>query len=118
MAEQLCICCGRGLSGGRTREHVIPEWLLEHLDLNLETFYQQVMSTSEGEVLKQRQHEMQAFVYSRICEECNNGWMSDLENEAKTLLVPLIEGERTAFQLTGAEKLLFAKWSCKTAYIL
>ena len=35
-----------------------------------------------------------------VCGDCNNGWMSDLENDhAKPVLTPLITGDATKMEI-------------------
>lgn len=46
-----------------------------------------------------------------VCgEDCNNGWMSVLENDTKDLLVPLINGRLTT--LTVDQQVQIARWAC------
>jgi hypothetical protein len=51
-----------------------------------------------------------------VCEACNCGWMSVLENQAKQVLTPMIGGEST--RLDQADQLLVATWAVKTAMVL
>jgi hypothetical protein len=116
--EMDCICCGGALEGRRAKEHVVPQWLLDHLDLKLETFYQQVVSNQDGAILGERSHAAQSFIQGKVCLDCNNGWMSDLEDRAKRLLISLIDGQRTLFALGSEERTLLARWAAKTAYLV
>lgn len=50
----------------------------------------------------------------QVCGTCNHGWMSDLENTSKELLVPLILGARTT-PLSVPEQKRLATWGYKTA---
>lgn len=113
-----CICCGSAIDGTRAKEHVLAQWLLEHLGIGLETFYQQVVRSNDGSVVGGRQHATQSFVQGRVCSDCNGGWMSDLENRAKSLLIPLIDGERAVYGLADEERRLLAFWAAKTAYLI
>lgn len=47
---------------------------------------------------------------SGICEPCNTQWMSRCENNAKSLLVPMILGSEPAF-LGPAEQKTLARWA-------
>ncbi len=52
-----------------------------------------------------------------VCEGCNHGWMSQLENAAKPVLAPAIARERGCrFDLR--EQWIAAKWAVKTVYVL
>jgi hypothetical protein len=50
------------------------------------------------------------------CQTCNGGWMSQSENEAKTLLHPMIRGE--AIQWDAIKQRQAARWTFKTALML
>ncbi len=49
----------------------------------------------------------------KVCEQCNTGWMSQLESEVKPVLTPLILGQTC--QLSAADQELIATWAIKTA---
>jgi hypothetical protein len=48
-----------------------------------------------------------------VCEDCNTGWMHDLEDESKPILQPMIEGKALKVPVP-AQRVLFA-WATKTA---
>jgi hypothetical protein len=45
-----------------------------------------------------------------VCETCNNGWMSTIDNEAKSVLSFLILGQPAIVTLNSAK--LIARWAC------
>lgn len=49
-----------------------------------------------------------------VCRTCNNTWMSQLEQQAKTLVLPMIHGAE-GIMLTTADQELIARWALKTA---
>lgn len=51
-----------------------------------------------------------------VCNSCNNGWMSDLENQVKSLLEPLVHGRLGLLSLERQSVL--ALWATKTAMVL
>ncbi len=52
----------------------------------------------------------------RTCRNrCNNGWMSRLEEDAKPIMTPMIEGTPTDLDVT--QQLTMAFWSMKTAMV-
>ena len=51
-----------------------------------------------------------------VCESCNTGWMSDLETDVKSALLPLVVGSPTVVSLD--EQRLLAAWAQKTAMTL
>lgn len=60
------------------------------------------------------QHSLFATV--KICKHCNTGWMSDLEERVKPVLVPLINGTSTV--IAAQDRRLLAQWATKTAIAL
>ena len=78
--------------GVRAREHAVPQWLMEHLGMREDPLYLAVAQSADDVVLKSRRHVAGSFVEGRVCEDCNNGWMSALETEAMPILKPLIDG--------------------------
>lgn len=51
-----------------------------------------------------------------VCRQCNNGWMSQLESQAKPFLQPLLMGENCYLDMSGQATV--ALWSMKTAMVL
>ncbi len=49
------------------------------------------------------------------CQSCNNGWMSDLENEAKPILQALMSNDSSA--LDERQRETAARWTLKTAMV-
>jgi hypothetical protein len=107
-----CIFCGS--SKKKTNEHIFPAWLQRHLGiagdkLNI-TFY------SENPQM------MRSLTYGKhlnglVCEQCNGGWMSQLEAVTKPLLIELLDGQ-VAKVLTNEEVHTLGLWVFKTALTL
>ena len=51
-----------------------------------------------------------SFKAKFVCRECNNGWMSELEGEAKPLLLPLMFGDYPRMELSPDEQETVAMW--------
>ena len=51
-----------------------------------------------------------------VCEHCNNGWMSDLESQAKEFLQPLLAGRSVV--LNNSDQRVITRWGVKTAMVL
>jgi len=117
MNSRVCIFCNTSLSGNRAKEHVFPRWLMSYLDIADEVV-SPTHSTPEGEVVSVRNHTLKGLISGRICRSCNGGWMSQLEVEAKQILVALMNGEREVIQLSPDERFVLARWTGKTAYCL
>lgn len=101
-----CVFCGRNDSP-LTREHVIADWIAREFPdpkwtrINPATGERIPFKNSLG------------LVSRKVCKRCNTGWMHNLEDSAKPILLPLIHAQRTT--LTLDDQQLIAKWYFKTA---
>lgn len=118
MSSRSCIFCSKPLGANRAKEHVVPDWLLKHLQIKEDDIFQAVATSSNSAIVERRTIDMDSLVEGRVCDDCNKGWMSGLENEAKPLLMPLIDGKRTVYNLTHQERLVVSRWAAKTSYVL
>lgn len=118
VSQRACVWCGHRLAGSRAKEHVVPDWLLRHLNVGSETVEATIAATADENVVSVRRHMLDAMREGRVCEECNCGWMSDLEQAAKPVLVPVIDGRRSVLTLSASERRLVARWAAKTAFML
>lgn len=115
MSRKSCLFCQLPLA--KSKEHVLPEWLLNHLGISDEAI-SPTHFTADGKVVSSRHHKLKNLVEGSICANCNTGWMSQLETEAKQILIPLMTGEREVVELKVDERVLLARWTCKTSYVL
>jgi hypothetical protein len=111
-----CRGCGLKMQGSTSREHVLPQWLHAHVELPGVSLQHRAIN-EEGVTLL-RSHALNNFVLKSICSRCNNTWMSKLEDDVKLILLPLIEGQRSASSLGANEKKLVARWAFKTAFMI
>jgi hypothetical protein len=92
--RRVCIFCG---GGPLTHEHIWPAWMLPYLPklgvVNHETLSETIFPKHSMIDIKKRSGEPQSGQLRIVCQECNNGWMSVLQSEAKPILLPLIQGE-------------------------
>jgi hypothetical protein len=58
---------------------------------------------------------MDSFLAGEVCRTCNNGWMSELEDENRDLLIGLLCNSRKLSELGQEERLSLARWTVKTA---
>src|SRR6188768_939333 len=93
-----CLFCAAPLTEGAC-EHIIPQWLIDDLGVKDEDLFQGIAQSQDGALLKQRTHVAQSFVEGRVCKQCSNGWMSDLENQVRPFLTDLMTGQRTLHAL-------------------
>lgn len=109
-----CVFCG---SRGLTKEHVWPRWLRGVLGPSITSrgFY----STSGMGRRRTYSHRSGSIESQRmriVCERCNTGWMSRLQNNAKSRLLPLIRGHHMS--LTEADHKILSAWSMMFTIII
>lgn len=73
-----------------TDEGVLREWTTKQLDLKVR----------------------------RVCEDCNTGWMHDLEEDCRPLLTNMIQGVDLPITLDQEQQALLALWATKTAMMV
>lgn len=110
-----CLFCGLSLIHQRSLEHVFPRWLQGQYGF-FDKMLVQTHWSEKGEVLSARHHSLNQHVLGRICTHCNNGWMSRLEEKAKSLVIGLSESTLKFSELDSTEYLVLGRWACKTAY--
>lgn len=120
---KICRVCDNPVSAGRgkSKEHVIPNWMQKHFQLDRETIaYTPLESLDLGVSMQltppashhpQRKHNFGSFLVGSVCKNCNDGWMSYIEVAAKQELIELIEGRKAVSQ-----SLAVARWAAKTAF--
>jgi hypothetical protein len=104
-----CIFCGRNDSRP-TNEDIFADWIAREFpnpSLTWETL------TSEGSLLYKSKRNKIGLKSNKVCQRCNNGWMSKLEGAAKRVLSPLIHGRKRI--LSFDNQLTITKWFAKTA---
>jgi hypothetical protein len=89
-----------------TNEHVWPDWLHDYLPTSTHQGHSERWSSAAG---RQRWRQpMLAATVRVFCEDCNTGWMSDLEAEAKSIVGPMVIGEAVDLD-TDAQRIV-ANW--------
>lgn len=105
-----------------SREHAIPQWIGEVLhgaageSGDWTTSY--AFGSPSGNCTRRHPAESNrpTVVVKRVCRDCNSGWMSDIEGEAKPILEPMIIGRPCTLSLE--DQLSVATWATKTAMVL
>jgi hypothetical protein len=116
--DKLCAFCDTPLTReNRSKEHVLPQWLIDFLLIRKEKI-ETTHFSSKGETLTTRKHTLENLLAGQICEVCNNGWMSELEQAAIPILKPLILGKTTVVELNDKERQIISRWTAKTAFAL
>jgi hypothetical protein len=120
MSDRPDYCRGCGQSTRLTplsKEDIVPKWLQPHLHLPNIKLKQTVMRESRRDVI--REFPLESFLYrGAVCKSCNSGWMSRLEGEAKSILLPLIEASRVVSSLSDPERMTVARWAFKTGFMI
>jgi hypothetical protein len=117
MSLRVCLFCSQGLHR-RAKEHVFPLWLQQYLRISEEQIALIVGDTETNRISHRRQLAVGQHLEGRICARCNNGWMSVLETKAAPLLKTLLSLEKDVSSLDMRQKLLFARWATKTAFMI
>ena len=113
-----CIFCKESLSAaGRAKEHILPAWLQSEWGLT-GAIYAPTHFSDKGAILSSRKHNLGSLLAGQVCENCNCGWMANLETRCKPLILELAGGKRRIIDLSDPEALLLARWTVKTAFVL
>jgi hypothetical protein len=105
MARQ-CLFCSNTAS---SREHIWSDWILK--DLKPATS----IRIRIGERTDRWASDAEIKV-NCVCSQCNNGWMSDLENENKPCIGQMINDEATI--LEPPQQKLLARWAILKAMVI
>lgn len=103
------------VTGKRTREHVFARRLLrEFPDDQTRVSPVRFASPLCGSVIASQRGEFPAtaLVAGAVCADCNNGWMSQLETDAR----PYLLGDESLVE--GAAVSMLARWFVKTAIVI
>lgn len=118
MPDRTCVFCHAPITKATaSREDTVPKWLQSYLGIATSSV-EPTLTTPSGEQLAQRVHPVDQLLTGRVCKECNNGWMSDLENAAKPVIADLISGEGRLQALVRADRQVLSRWAVKTAFML
>jgi hypothetical protein len=106
--RKLCLFCD---NAANSKEDVLPVWIQEKLGGKnrgrtvVNGFYGYHSIDTQG---------VRPSVKTRcVCNDCNHGWMCDLESKARPILGPLMEDIHLL--LDKDQKLTISRWSVKTA---
>jgi len=109
--------CWKNLAGVRSREHVVAAWYLESRGIRKKRI-ELGLYGPDFCLIEPRPLVLDSLLAGKVCENCNSGWMSQLEGAARPILIPLISGAQHPRNLDSAEKEILAKWAFKTAFAL
>ncbi|WP_157922595.1 hypothetical protein [Escherichia coli] len=112
-----CVFCGKSTPEIKfTNEHILPKWLQKHVnDTDSHTFTSKSILKKPINRIGRGKKSLDLTV-NRICNECNNGWMSSkIESPIKPILLSMIKAEKIT--LCEAQIKLLALWSVKTCLV-
>jgi hypothetical protein len=116
MARQCAFC---GSTEKISREHVWPRWASGHLaGDDTFTFYRHFVG--DGFALQEPErwaHKPFDLTVKAVCGSCNNGWMAQLESDAKEALFSSAFAGRGRVLHRGGQRTL-AAWALKTAMVV
>jgi hypothetical protein len=111
MTVKKCIFCqGYGMS----KEHFWPDWLNLYFNKTNNDKHVSALYSSEGKcpsILLRKNKRPGNLITKKlrvVCETCNNGWMSQLEEKVKSTLLGIIENKSVT--LTEQDLLILSRW--------
>ena len=108
-----CIFCEEPSA---SKEDIFPNWFDGAFQLpDGWTYDNLVLSIGSKQKAPQTKIATKQTSVRCVCEGCNNGWMSQLENQVKPILTPLMNGH--AFDLDLDDQLTLARWVCLLSLI-
>jgi hypothetical protein len=109
-----CVFCTARAAG--SAEHVISKWISRLLwKVSPLTPEHGAVPPRGPDGRRPRIRRIIDLTTTAICEKCNNGWMSTLENKSKALLTRAISGQ--PFQIDSTKATEFAAWSYMKALL-
>ncbi len=113
--QRACIWCGE--TNKLNKEHVVPAWLgrelqQQHPGVRIAARYR-LGNNVEARTWEDK--DPFSITVRKFCQECNNGWMSELEATAQSHLLPLVNGAE--YTLSKAAQSIVAAWFFKTACV-
>jgi hypothetical protein len=104
-----CIFCENPAD---SREHYVPDWILQSINIKVEVArsvgdFPPVWFSNPRQNMKVRS----------VCEDCNLGWMTTLEQESKPIISPFLHGSDVATPMDRTQQSVIARWAVKTAMV-
>ncbi len=103
-----CIFCDRP---GLTREHMWADWLRNYIQRTMQEHVVgdvTIFPTQQEETVKRRTGDPHSRRIKCVCRPCNNEWMSQLQEDTKRFLLPMLAGHETVLRKIGQTTL--ASW--------
>jgi hypothetical protein len=99
MTRRLCIFGGHDKK--LTSEHIWGDWVTKYVPRTMNKHqFANILIPKPGEpeppIVRIRAGDPLSSQVPVVCGNCNSGWMSQLQNQAKPFLIPLFEGKECA----------------------
>ena len=113
-----CVFCGERRARGK--EHMIPRWLQIYMGGSMADHYMGSHMTLTPAITRvsRRDQPGESVVFGHVCQNCNGGWMNELEVLASRLLKDVITNGSSAAMWGQEECALVARWGFKTAAMI
>lgn len=105
-----CIFCGDAVL---TKEDLWPQWVIRLIKKNRDEFIPMQAKRNRDPLKKWTKMGTRALEFNRVCQTCNNGWMSIQENKTAPILTPMISNHPST--INPAQQLQIAQWTMKCA---
>ena len=114
MGTELCLFCDNPADSA---EHIFPDWLNKYITLApADPPITVTLMGLDGREARYRSRKVAAVRHRCVCQKCNSGWMSELENEVKPFLEKAVPGQRVHLDPYGSIDI--AVWAVMKAYVL
>lgn len=115
-----CIFCGQPAG---SKEHALPDWLAKTMGVESEPSQPGLISVSKGVEPQGNPRATGKLITKGVCQNCNNGWLANLEGDVKHILAPLVAQDFAPLDREALEPLsqnlpLLTRWLMKTAVTL
>jgi hypothetical protein len=110
-----CALCG-ATGALLTDEDVIPKWALRAFDVQAPVTIQIREEGGSPQQVGRRQN-LKLVLEGRLCQQCNNVRLSQLENKVKPILAPMAV-KCTPTTMDAKSQRLLATWAVKTAFLV
>lgn len=125
-SRRICAFCGGGPQF--TKEHAWPRWLHPYAKTVPPTRFSRSLGfarispdtwAESPTVVVEQPGSVLRVVAREVCARCNGGWMSRLEQDAKPILLRLMQaaGDGSRVLLGPAEAATVGAWAVKTAWV-
>jgi hypothetical protein len=119
-----CIFCGGGgIRGNKmSEEHTWSMWMhpfLPKFENPIKDLGYTALSFTDMRATRSffsRQGHAYSETFKVVCERCNNGWMGQIEEAAKPILIPLIQAQQTSLFRNNRKAL--AEWIALKAIVI